>query len=500
MKAYLMFADRDVPQAAALENEHDLIRDLNLGPVLHAMAAGDPFLQDIARKTLLSPLKEQADILYRQQILVDCMEHPAIIRELYDLAVEAIEGEKKVYHSIFLRYPDAILRTAIESLELLVRMLRRLRNLTADHGQRFSSPGLTRLFGMITEELDDDYFRTIAGHLETLRFRSAPLISAGLGAANEGTEYTLRRPNPDPRNWFQRFFLPDRSTYTFQISDRDESGYRALSELKDRGLTLVANALARADEHIVSFFAMLRSELAFYVGCLNLRERLTRSAPICFPKPEAPDSPTWLCARGLCDAALALSSTGPVSGSDVNGESKNLILVTGANEGGKSTFLRSIGNAQLMMECGMFVCAEYFSTGICTGLYTHYRREEDLSLTSGKLDEELDRMNRIAETIKPGSLMLFNESFSATNEREGSALAWDVIAALVESGLRVVFVTHFFELAHALYTRNPPGALFLQAERRDNGERTFRMVEGEPTATSFGEDLYARIFAPAAEP
>jgi DNA mismatch repair ATPase MutS len=63
--------------------------------------------------------------------------------------------------------------------------------------------------------------------------------------------------------------------------------------------------------------------------------------------------------------------------------------LTGANQGGKSTFLHSIGLAQLMMQSGMFVGAERFEAAPCPALFTHYKREEDATMKSGKLDEEL---------------------------------------------------------------------------------------------------------------
>ena len=78
-------------------------------------------------------------------------------------------------------------------------------------------------------------------------------------------------------------------------------------------------------------------------------------------------------------------------------EDKDLVIITGANQGGKSTFLRSIGLAQLMMQCGMFVAAESFGSNICTCLFTHYKREEDPTMRSGKLDEELGRMSSIVD-------------------------------------------------------------------------------------------------------
>ena len=117
-----------------------------------------------------------------------------------------------------------------------------------------------------------------------------------------------------------------------------------------------------------------------------------------------------------------------VIGNDVTGDQKALVMITGANRGGKSTFLRSIGLAQLMMQCGMFVPAESFRANVCHGVFTHFKREEDSSMGSGKLDEELRRMSGIVDQISPYSMALFNESFASTNEREGSEIARQIVA------------------------------------------------------------------------
>ena len=98
---------------------------------------------------------------------------------------------------------------------------------------------------------------------------------------------------------------------------------------------------------------------------------------------------------------------------------KNLVIITGANKGGKSTFLRSIGLSQLMMQSGMFVPARSFTANICRSLFTHFKKEEDSGMKSGKLDEELNRMSKIIDHLNTAnSLLLFNESFAATNERK----------------------------------------------------------------------------------
>ena len=181
-------------------------------------------------------------------------------------------------------------------------------------------------------------------------------------------------------------------------------------------------------------------------------------------------------------------------GNDLDGDGKNLVIITGANQGGKSTFLRGIGLAQLMMQSGMFVAAGSFNADICRSLFTHYKREEDTTMESGKFDEELSRMSAIVDELMPHSMLLFNESFSATNEREGSEIARQIVRALLETRVKVVFVTHQYEFAHGFWEDKMDNALFLLAEREPDGRRTFKLVPGEPLQTSFGVDLYEEIF------
>jgi DNA mismatch repair ATPase MutS len=121
----------------------------------------------------------------------------------------------------------------------------------------------------------------------------------------------------------------------------------------------------------------------------------------------------------MYDPCLSLSTESKVVGNDVAGDGKTLVVITGANRGGKSTLLRGMGLAQLMMQCGMFVAAESFRANVCNGVFTHFKREEDAGMKSGKLDEELGRMSAIVDRVAPGSILLLNESFASTNEREG---------------------------------------------------------------------------------
>jgi DNA mismatch repair ATPase MutS len=523
VKAFLMHRDRDFDpqrllsrrekesrfrrsdQTSSLDqllpwNERALRQDLGLDVVFREMARGDTFLFEVAQVAVLSSVIDPDTIRYRQDILEDCSRNEPIVRDMYALAIEAIERERKEHFGILSRSPGLILYRSVATMQMFAGMLRRLRDMADQHAQKFVSDGLSRLCSMLRQELSDEYFDQINHHLKRLRFRRGVLISARLGKANKGTNYVLRRPHGEDRNWLSRLLSWNTvDGYSYQLHPRDEAGARALSGLRDQGINLVANALAQSTDHILSFFEMLRTELAFYIGCLNLRGRLDElGQSTCFPC-ASPVGDRALSFSGLNDIALALSAGNRVVANDLVADGRDLFVIMGANSGGKSTFLRSVGQAQLMMQAGMFVAAASFAAEVRDSLLTHFKREEDATMESGKLDEELKRMSEIIDRAAPNSIVLFNESFAATNEREGSEIARQITTALVGSGMKVFFVTHLYEFAFRLHEKMPD-TIFLNAERRSDGKRTFRIVAGEPSETSYGRDLYARIFGSECAP
>jgi hypothetical protein len=502
MKPFLMYRDRDFGQKEdLLPNAADLTQDLDLNTLFEAMSGEDRFLFEVAKKSILASLREPETILYRQHVLADCLNLPETVREIYSIAMEAIDREKKVWGWMSRTYAEGTLKRSIEVLHIFLQLLKRLRQIAEQQGARFCSEGFTRLFEMLARELDDEYLRRFEEHLRQLTFDNGILMSAELGKGNKGVNCVLHKQPDEKRSWIERFqgWL-DQVTgrndyrYVYEIADRDEAGFRALTELSGRGICSVATALAQSSDHILSFFGMLRLELGFYIGCLNLRDRLAQKRePICIPEPLAVGRPLFSC-KGLYDICLTLNMDDKVVGNDVAADDKALVMITGANRGGKSTFLRSAGIAQLMMQCGMFVPAGFFRANVCCGIFTHFKREEDATMKSGKLDEELSRMSSIIDKAAPGSFVLLNESFSSTNEREGSEIARQIVRALLETEVKVFYVTHMFDLAHRFYAAGMKDAVFLRAKRLTDGRRTFRLVEGEPLPTSYGEDLYRRIF------
>lgn len=497
MKTLLMYPDRNFEWQRGLPPQSkDLVGDLGLNVLFAAMAAGDQFLLEVVQRAMLWSLTDPATIVYRQQAWTDCIEHPEMLRTVYALAVETLDEKRKIWGYLSDYSPDLNLSHAVEVMRLLIRKLKRLREIAVESSQLVRSPAFTRFFRMLLEELDEPYFDQVNAHLQRLRFRGGVLVSSRLGRGNAGVDFVLRKPLDEKRRLSD--LVPILGTRQgrlwFEVHPRDEAGAQALSELRARGINFVADALSQSAEHVTSFFVQLRAELAFYVACLNLQSALTQKGySTSLPTP-LPVGEPMLNFRGLYDASLALATESHVVDNDADAGAKSLVVVTGANQGGKSTFLRSVGLAQLMMQAGLFVAAKEFRANVAELLFTHFKREEDATMVSGKLDEELQRMSRIVDEIQPGAMLLANESFASTNEREGSDIGEEVLRALNDSRVKVILVTHLYDLAQRLRRGQADGVLFLRAERLPDGSRTFKIQPGEALATSFGKDLYDEVF------
>ena len=493
MKTHLLYEDQDFDFGAELPPNHaDLVQDLELTTLLEAMANGDRFLLDVSRRVVLASLDDPQAIVYRQQVLADCIAHPEVIREMYEIAVGALEDKRGIW-GYNIHYPSSILSGAVNQLETAFVRLKQLRSVADDHVQQFRSAGMTTLLHTLQRDLDDEYFRSVALHLKQLRFRDGHLVSAELDRDNTGRVFVLRSPGAGRRSLKERLGIGPRTVHTFTIAPRDDAGSAALGEIISHGIDLVANAAAQSADHIWSYITTLRAELGFYVSCLNLWDRLLqRGLPTSFPEPVSWNGRVFT-TSGLREICLALRSQDEVVGNDVDADDRPLTIITGANSAGKTTFLRSVGLAQLMMQCGMYVGADSYRASVCAGLFTHFSREEDATMVSGRLDEELRRMSVIADHIGPHCLILFNESFAATNEREGSEIGRQVVTALLEADITVFFVTHQFDFADGFRAQRGASTLFLRAERQTEGRRNYKLAAAAPLPTSFGEDVYHRL-------
>ncbi len=536
MKVCLLYEDRERVNEAAYYDTASIIQDLGLKALFLAASKKlvyedgkvkrsekeDPFLIDTMRSVMMTPLRSKSEIRYRQDIIKDCIGHEELIRGLYRISCSVVQkwselgrgpGEKTHNSN-----PVIKLITDIRVLHLLSDSLSEVKQLFSAQDEELKSKGLSRfkeeLFLAFSEErerfvnsvLNDISFYTDGSDQEDEGRNNtvSPRIVLECGL-EDGLKFSSMKLE-EVSSVNTKFYRPGSTMYKIRgfLNSRIPDSFSAVKDVRiseqsgqlEYGIvSYLVEELKGFMEEFQNFFDRLRPQSAFYLAAVQLKAQMARlDIRWCFPK---------VCDRRdlefeeLKEFVMGLEQRVSLVGNSCSLKKKDLLIVTGANQGGKSTFLRSIGIAQIMMQCGLMVTAQSYSGGIFPRIFVHFTRREDSEMNSGRLDEELGRMNRIVEQIGEGSLLLLNESFATTTEKEGSVIAYDIIRALKEAGVRILTVTHLLGFARRVYEeiKSDPesGVEFLSAERMQDGTRTFKMIRHEPELTSFGLDLYEEI-------
>ncbi|MCM1568235.1 MAG: hypothetical protein NC081_02160 [Roseburia sp.] len=536
MKVYLLYSQKEWMNIESYYDTKSIIQDLGLKALFSAASRDvvqkngkvayiqheDPFLAETMRKVMMRPLNTKEEILFRQGVLKDCFSREAFICDLYDMTTDMLEQWDKLGRKdkskTGSQSPVAVLITQIHLLKLFVTSLSRIKSLFAEYQNRFSSRGLQSLYERLCEEyseeteeclnkiLQDISFYTDISESESINHPTTNLpkivMECGIGDGLKLSDIRLQevssriRKFHNPKGAISRIqeymnsLIPD----SFSIQKNPTLKEQA-SLLEFQVISYVVACCAPFMNAFSRFFDQLRFEAGFYRGALNIKHHMQRfHLDYCFPIPGGRDSLRF---RNLKELVMCMEQRIDAVGNTCNIDHKMLLIVTGANQGGKSTFLRSIGVAQIMMQCGLAVAAESFESGIFPQFFTHFTRREDSAMNSGRLDEELRRMSRIVEQLGEQSLILLNESFASTTEKEGSVIAYDIVRALVEADVKILTVTHLLSFAQRMFDENRDNAAskveFFCAERLEDGRRTFKMIPHEPELTSFGLDLYREI-------
>jgi Mismatch repair ATPase (MutS family) len=500
MKPYLLFKSYNDKSRDNVKNQNDLIEDLNLKYIFKAMAHDDEFLYDTVNSVMLDSLTDINTIIYRQEVLKDCISNNSIVNELYSIASDAIDEAAYYIEYNKPNYAKMIsvsvkVFNSVGLLELLTAKLEKIRALVTSDKFAFQSKGMNKLCSQLGTFLTEEFFKRVRQHIIDLRSTTEGtkiIIGSRLGNGMKGCGHSLRNiSKSSSKDNSKMHFLKKLEQNVIYLDNTNI--INSAREIEDAALVHILRQINHFNEVIMNFLNELCYECGFYVGCLNLYSAIKQlNAEISFPVPVEIDKRSLIFDQ-LYDLSLLINEgINPVT-NDLNATNKSLFIITGANQGGKSTFLRSVGVSQLMMQCGLFVPAAYYSANVSDNIFTHFTREEDASMNSGKLDEELLRMNNIVERLTPNSMLLMNEPFATTTERDGSKIASDIVTALFESNIKILFVTHLFEFADFMYNKNLDMAMFLRAERNQNGSRSFCIRLGKPLQTSYGEDLYNNV-------
>jgi DNA mismatch repair protein MutS len=230
----------------------------------------------------------------------------------------------------------------------------------------------------------------------------------------------------------------------------EEQILECVAELHPEAFTLLDEFCRRHEHFIEPTVARFEHEIHFYLSYLAFMRRFT-AAQLAFCYPDVTDEPGVVDVQGGFDLALAINiiqeQQCPVTNDYHLSGSERIFVVTAPNQGGKTTFARTVGQCSYLASVGCPIPASSARLTLPDQIFTHFERQEDLSTLHGKLDNELVRIHDILSRATDASIIVMNESFSSTTVNDALIIGREVLERIIALRCVAVYVSFLDELS-----------------------------------------------------
>jgi DNA mismatch repair ATPase MutS len=463
--------------------------DLNLDQVVEAVTAGrDEY--DL-KPFFYVPLLHVETVNYRQEVFRD-LEDQVLAGFIQSFAQDMRKMRTHLDQADKLYYRRQKQSWFLDAVEVYCGAVSQLnRNLL--HAQ-IGSAGLRAFRAYLAAYVESSEFRALVAETQKLKTGLAG-IRYSLYIA--GRRITVSKYGSEPDyskevlQTFQKFNQGAAKAYRFEYRSTPDMNHveAAILDLVAEQFPEIFSSLEKyCTQHsgyLNNTIARFDREGQFYFAWLEHTHRLKQTGlPFCYP--DVTGRSKEVHGRGVFDLALATKLSrekSPVVLNDFHlHDPERIFVVSGPNQGGKTTFARTFGQLHYLASIGCPVPGTEARLFLCDKLFTHFEKEEDIRNLSGKLEDELRRIHQILECATPKSILIMNESFLSTTLNDALFLSKEIMRRIVELNMLCVSVTFLDEQASFSET---VVSMVSTVNPEDVALRTFKLVRKQADGLAY---------------
>ena len=460
--------------------EPDFFADLNLDQVLESITAGRELYQ--LKPFFFAPLHQVTAVSYRHEVLRD-LEKADVVEPVRRFADSMRSMREQLAEAERLRYELQKQSWFLDAAGIYCAAVRSLAEELAERD--LGSRGLRGVRGYLAEYTASEQFTSLTAETKALK---DALGAVRYAVRVDGARVTVSKYTDEPdyraevEETFARFQQGAVQTHLARLPDHAE-----MDHVEARILDGVAHLhpgvfQARKDfctrhrDYLDTTIGRFEREVQFYLAYLEMANSF-RGAGLQFCYPEVSASSKEIAAEETFDIALA-SKLVPQRGTVICNDfhlagPERIFVVTGPNNGGKTTFARTFGQLHYLASLGLPVPGRDVRIFLPGRIFTHFEREENIETLRGKFDDELIRVKGILEHATPDSVIVMNESFSSTSLSDALFVGTEVMRQIIELGCLGVYVTFVDKIASL---GEATVSMVSQVVPENPAERTFKVI------------------------